>query len=163
MAGNKRLICVYQQLQHVCCTYKNNYTIFFGSQFCSFSFSFYLFFRLYFILFLSLNLPALVIRRHCLSPHKLLWSYRRDRRDTCQCLNRCRARTPIWVNVLSSPAGQIISINIYICVCVQFHIVVSNFSVVELSLSFGEGIQPAAQHTGKEKQSKRISWCWEYK
>lgn len=83
------------------------------------------------ILFLSLNLPALVIRRHCLSPHKLLWSYRRDRRDTCQCLNRCRARTPIWVNVLSSPAGQIISINIYICVCVQFHIVVSNFSVVE--------------------------------
>lgn len=70
------------------------------------------------ILFLSLNLPALVIRRHCLSPHKLLWSYRRDRRDTCQCLNRCRARTLIWVNVLSSPAGQIISINIYIYVCV---------------------------------------------
>lgn len=52
---------------------------------------------------LEIYLPMLVNRRDYPSPHKLPLSYQLDRKDICQCLNQCRARTPIWVNVLSLP------------------------------------------------------------
>lgn len=39
----------------------------------------------------------------CPSQHKPLLNYQLDHKDICQCLNRCRARIQIWVNVLSLP------------------------------------------------------------